>query len=48
MVVWFMVFNATFNIVQLHLQLSVKSMPITIEIVSSNPAHARGTRYNIM
>jgi len=32
----------------LHLQLPVQSVPITTEVVSSNPAQARCTRCNIM
>jgi len=31
----------------LDLQLHVQSVPITTDIVSSNPAQARCTRYNI-
>jgi hypothetical protein len=33
---------------QLDLQLPMQSVPITTNIVSSNPAQARCTRYNIM
>jgi hypothetical protein len=33
---------------QLDLQLSMQSVYITANIVSSNPARARCTRYNIM
>jgi len=32
----------------LDLQLPVQSMPITTEVVGSNPGQARCTRYNIM
>ena len=33
---------------QLDLQLPVQSVPITTEVVNSNPFMARNTRYNIM
>jgi len=33
---------------QLDLQLPMQSVPITTNIVSSNPAHARCIRYSIM
>ena len=31
-----------------HVQLPVQSVPITTNIMSSNPAQVRSTRYNIM
>ena len=35
-------------IILLALELSMQSVPITTNVVSSNPAQARCTRYNIM